>query len=210
MAITYKVLGQINPTANIATTLYTVPSGVSSLISTILVCNQANVSAKFILSIQPMGTAVTSKNYLTYNTTIAANDTIPMTLGLTLATTDVLSAAASTSNVSFGAFGIETTIDSDIPVISAVTITNSSYAALSAIQVLTSGGYVKLIGSGFSANNTVYVNSVAAISTTYVSTTEIRAQVPAASEGTQSLTVFNSNGRGYRYAPGLPYSSSPI
>ena len=42
-----------------------------------------------------------------YDVAIAANDTTALTLGMTLAATDVITIYASTSNISFNAFGSE-------------------------------------------------------------------------------------------------------
>ena len=107
MTITYKVLGQINPAGNTATTIYTVPSSTSTVVSTISVCNQANTSSTFRLAIQPANTALAAKHYLNYDTPIPGNDSIALTIGITLATTDVVSASATSGNVSFSAFGSE-------------------------------------------------------------------------------------------------------
>jgi hypothetical protein len=107
MAITYKVLGQINPSANIATTVYTVPSLTSTVLSTVTVCNQANTGATFRLSVRPSGESLAAKHYINYDTPVPANDTISLTLGITLAATDVLTASANTSSVSINAFGSE-------------------------------------------------------------------------------------------------------
>jgi len=41
MPTTYKVLGQINPSANTATTLYTVPSATQTVVPTITIANLA-------------------------------------------------------------------------------------------------------------------------------------------------------------------------
>ena len=46
MATTYRVLGQSNPAATTATTLYTVPAATSAVISTINICNQASITGK--------------------------------------------------------------------------------------------------------------------------------------------------------------------
>jgi len=107
MTITYRVLGQINPAPNTLSTLYTVPASTSTVISTIAVCNQANTSATYSLAVRPAGAAVSSKNYINYATTLPANDTVMITIGITLAATDVVSVAASTAQVSFLAFGSE-------------------------------------------------------------------------------------------------------
>lgn len=107
MAITYKVLGQLNPTANTLTTLYTVPGSTSTVVSTVAVCNQSNIATTFSLAVQPGNAAIASKHYINYNTPLPGNDTITLTLGITLAATDVISTNVATSSVSLSAFGSE-------------------------------------------------------------------------------------------------------
>jgi hypothetical protein len=107
MATIYKVLGQINPTANTATTVYTVPASTNTVISTVTVCNQAVTAASFSLAVRPAGEALAAKHYVSFNTSIPANDSIGLTLGITMAATDVLTANANTSTISFNAFGTE-------------------------------------------------------------------------------------------------------
>lgn len=109
MATTYKVLGQITTVANTGTTLYTVPAATSTVCSTIVVCNQAASAATFRIAVRPSGAAIEAKHYLSYNTTINANDSITITIGITLATTDVVTVTASTTTVSFNLFGSELT-----------------------------------------------------------------------------------------------------
>ena len=107
MATTYKVLGQINPTANTLTTIYTVPAATQTVVSTVTVCNQSNVAATFRLAVQPANAAIASKHYINYDTSLPGNDTIALTIGMTLGNTDVISANASSSTISFSAFGSE-------------------------------------------------------------------------------------------------------
>lgn len=107
MTTTYKVLGQINPTANTLTTIYTVPSATQTVVSTVTVCNQSNVAATFRLAVQPANAAIASKHYINYDTSLPGNDTIALTIGMTLGNTDVISANASTGTISFSAFGSE-------------------------------------------------------------------------------------------------------
>jgi len=107
MTITYKILGQQNPTANTLTTVYTVPSATQAVISTVAVCNQANTAATFRIAVQPANAAITSKHYINYDTTLPANDTVALTLGITLGATDVISANVSTSTISVNVFGSE-------------------------------------------------------------------------------------------------------
>lgn len=107
MAQTYKVLGQANPTAATDTTLYTVPAATQTVVSTINICNQASTVATFRVAVRPLGAALAAQHYLAYETTLPANDSIALTLGVTLGATDVVTVRASSTTVSFSAFGSE-------------------------------------------------------------------------------------------------------
>jgi glucose-6-phosphate dehydrogenase assembly protein OpcA len=107
MATTYKVLGQSNPSATTATTLYTVPSATSTVVSTITICNQASSAATYRIAVRPAGATLAAQHYIVYGATVPASDTTTLTLGLTLATTDVVTVYASSANLSFNAFGSE-------------------------------------------------------------------------------------------------------
>ena len=109
MTITYKILGQVNPSAATATTLYTVPSATSTVCSTITICNQAASAATFRLATRPAGATLAAQHYISYDTSIPANESIAYTIGLTLSTTDVVTVYASTSTLSFNLYGSEYT-----------------------------------------------------------------------------------------------------
>lgn len=94
------------------------------------------------------------------------------------------------------------------PTITIVYITDSSYVNLDDTAVSTSGGYIKLIGTGFITGCTVYVNGVS-VTTTFVSSTEVRAVIPAIASGTYSLMLFNSANSGAIFASGLTTSGFP-
>ena len=107
MPTTYKVLGQSNPSATTATTLQTVPASTSTVVSTITVANLAGTAATYRISVRPAGASQTNAMYLAYDVTVGALDTTTITLGVTLATTDVITVYASTANLAFQAFGSE-------------------------------------------------------------------------------------------------------
>lgn len=107
MATTYKVLGQSNPSATTATTLYTVPSATQAVVSTIVICNQTSSAATFRISVRPAGAAQTAAMYLAYDVTVGASDSTALTLGITLGATDVITVYGSTATLSFAAFGSE-------------------------------------------------------------------------------------------------------
>ena len=107
MPTVYKNLGQVNPAATTLTTLYTAPSATSAVVSTITICNQSSSAATYRIAVRPAGAAIDPKHYIVYGATVAGSDTTALTLGLTLATTDVISVYASTATLSFNAYGSE-------------------------------------------------------------------------------------------------------
>lgn len=107
MATSYKVLGQVNPSATTATTAYTVPSATETVISTITVANLGGASGTFRIAIRPDGEALANKHYIVYDATVAAVDTITLTIGLTLNATDVITVYASSANFAFNIYGSE-------------------------------------------------------------------------------------------------------
>jgi len=107
MATAYKVLGQEAPSATTATALYTVPSATEAVISTITVCNRGSSAGTFRLYIRPDDETLANKHYLVYDASVAANQTVALTLGVTVNAADVLYCYASTGDFSFNAFGSE-------------------------------------------------------------------------------------------------------
>jgi len=107
MATTYKVLGQSNPAATTATTLYTVPSATQAVVSTIVIANQTASAATFRIAVRPAGAALAAQHYVAYDITVGASDSTALTLGITLGATDVITVYGSTATLSFAAFGSE-------------------------------------------------------------------------------------------------------
>ena len=107
MASTYKVLAQSAPSATTNTDVYTVGSGKSAVVSTITVCNRAASSATYRIAVRPLGATLANQHYIAYDAALPANDTISLTLGITLAATDVVTVYASSANLSINLFGAE-------------------------------------------------------------------------------------------------------
>jgi hypothetical protein len=82
------------------------------------------------------------------------------------------------------------------PRITSVQVTNSSYVVTGATTVSTSGGFVRINGSGFQSNVNVIIGNVPAVSVTYVNSTQINSQIPALAAGNYFLYVTNiDNGK---------------
>jgi hypothetical protein len=107
MAVTYKVLAQSAPAATTNTDMYTVGSGKSAIISTISICNRSVNDTAFRIAVRPAGATLANQHYIAYDVTLGGADTTNLTLGLTLAATDVVTVYASSANVSVSLFGSE-------------------------------------------------------------------------------------------------------
>lgn len=108
MASAYKALGQILPAAVTNTTLYTVPAATAAVASTLTICNQGT-NASVRVAVRPAGAALTAVHYVIYDNWVSQYDTLFLTIGLTLAATDVVTVYASTATVSFHLYGSEIT-----------------------------------------------------------------------------------------------------
>lgn len=109
MADTYTILAQSNPSATTSTDVYTVPASTATIISSIIVCNQASASGTYRLSIADAGAALAAKQYIAYDAPIRANDVHVFHLGITLAATDKVRVYCSSANFSINIFGVEKT-----------------------------------------------------------------------------------------------------
>ena len=107
MAQAYKVLAQSAPAATTNTDLLTVGAGKSVVASTLSVCNRGTTAATYRVAIRPAGAVVANQHYFIFDANILAKDTVTLSVGFTLATTDVVTIYASNANLSFSIFGVE-------------------------------------------------------------------------------------------------------
>ena len=108
MADTLKVLGQVDPSATTTTTLYTVPDLTQTTVSSIVAANRTGAAITFRLSIHVGGAGADDKQYLYYDKSVGANDSLAIVLGITLNQTDVVKVYTSAVDMSFNMFGCET------------------------------------------------------------------------------------------------------
>jgi len=107
MPTIYKILGQTNPAITTNTDLYTVPAATSAVCSTLNIANLAASGATFRVAVIPSGSSLQAKNYLAYDTVVPANDSIGLTIGVTLGQYDKVQVYSSTISQSFNLFGTE-------------------------------------------------------------------------------------------------------
>jgi hypothetical protein len=108
MATEYKILGQAAPANTSNADLYTVGTGVQTVVSTISVTNDTGSEATFRIFIRQDGATAGAVNALYYDAPLAANSTLLITAGLTLGAGDVITVRSGTSDaLGFQAFGSE-------------------------------------------------------------------------------------------------------
>jgi len=109
MADILKVLGQVDPAATTITVLYTVPDMTQTTVSSIVVANRTGSAITFRLSVHVGGASANDKQFIYYDKSVAANDSLPIVIGITLNQTDVLKVFTSAVDMSFNVFGCEST-----------------------------------------------------------------------------------------------------
>lgn len=107
MAQVYKVLAQSAPSATTATDILTIGAGKSVVASTLSVCNRGTTAATYRVAVRPAGAGLANLHYIIFDANILAKDTVTLSIGLTLAATDVVTVYASSANFSFSLFGAE-------------------------------------------------------------------------------------------------------
>lgn len=91
-------------------------------------------------------------------------------------------------------------------IISNVEVTDSEWVPLDDTAVALSGGYILLNGSGFAPSSIVKIGDTNAVATSYVSSTQLRAQVPAKSSGTYNVAVVRPDTKTATLPSALTYS----
>lgn len=113
MPNTYKILGQVNPTANTQSNVYVVPAATSAVVNSITISNSGTANASYSLIVMPSANfaspASNGQYFIIRGGAMPFADTATLTLSLTLPAGAVLAANASTGNFAFSAFGVEIT-----------------------------------------------------------------------------------------------------
>lgn len=107
MAATYKLLGQVRPSANTLTTGYTVPSATEAVISTIVVTNTGPTATTYRIAVRPNGASASIGQYIAYDISVPTLDAVALTLGITLDASDVISVESYNGLTNFHIFGSE-------------------------------------------------------------------------------------------------------
>jgi len=98
------ILGQVTPTLNTDTALYTVPAGKFAEVK-VIVANRAASDATIRIWVAVEGAATSDEQYLAYDESVTANKSYA-TASFSVKPTDVVRVRANSSTVSFTCTGI--------------------------------------------------------------------------------------------------------
>jgi len=107
MPATLRVLAQAFPTATVETVLYTCGT-TSAVISTLVICNtSSSIADTFTVRICVGGAADSNEQLIFSAASIPAGTMLPVTIGITLANTDVVKVTSTNGTCAFNMFGQE-------------------------------------------------------------------------------------------------------
>lgn len=109
MASTYKILGQVNPTANTLSNVYVTGASASAIVSTITIHNFSDANSSYSIVVRQINEALGSKHYVIRGGIIPARELISITGAVTLNSNAILAANTNSSSISFNAYGVEVT-----------------------------------------------------------------------------------------------------
>jgi hypothetical protein len=132
-----------------------------------------------------------------------------------IASTGVTSGSYTNANITVNSGGQITSASSgtgastDVPKISNLQVTNSSWTVLDDTAVDVLGGYILLTGVNFVTGCLVYIGTTPANSVAFVSSTTVRVTLPAITAGTYPVYLVNPDGGVAIRVPGVTISASP-
>lgn len=105
MATAYKY-AQVQGTASTGTyaTLYTTPSATEAVISSLVITNQASSDVTVRIGLDTTAGTPGASEWLVYDAVVAGNDTIALTLGVTLDASKYVRVSSSADTCNFSAF----------------------------------------------------------------------------------------------------------
>jgi hypothetical protein len=110
MAQTYKILGQVTPTAGVLTNVYVTPAGTEAVIGTITVSGYQEVgNSSFSLIVRPINEALNNKHFIFRGSPVIQGDMLVISGAITMNANCILAANNYTGNAHFTAFGVELT-----------------------------------------------------------------------------------------------------
>ena len=109
MPDSYKILGQINPTANTLTNVYVTGAAASAIVSTISIHNFSDSNSSYSIVVRPNNESLGNKHYVIRGGIIPARERLTIQGAVTMNAGVILAANTNSSSISFNAYGVEIT-----------------------------------------------------------------------------------------------------
>jgi len=105
MATAYKY-AQVQGTSSTGTyaTLYTTPASTEAVISSVVITNQSSSAVTIRICLDTTAGTPGSDEWLVYDASVAGNDTVALTLGITMDASKYLRVSSSADTCNFSAF----------------------------------------------------------------------------------------------------------
>jgi len=111
MANSFKILGQVNPTANTQSNVYVVPTATAAVVNSININNTGAANASYSIIIMPSteysGTDPLPKHFILRGSIAPSGDTVLLDFPLTLPAGTVVAANTNNGSLAISAFGVE-------------------------------------------------------------------------------------------------------
>ena len=110
MATAYK-FAQVQGTASTGTfaTLYTTPASTEAVVSSLVITNQTGSAVTVRVGMDATAGTPSASEFLVYDAAVAGNDTVALTLGITMPAGKFIRVSSSASTCNFSAFLSEIT-----------------------------------------------------------------------------------------------------
>ena len=106
MPTSYKLLGQISPSANTLTNVYSTGSS-SAIVGTITIHNFSDSNASYSLVVRPTAQALATEHFIIRGGVLPARELITITGAVTMNANTILVANTNSGSISFNAYGVE-------------------------------------------------------------------------------------------------------
>jgi hypothetical protein len=107
MSTAYKLLGQITPTANAMTNLYTTGASTQAIVGTITIHNFSDANAAYSLLVRPTAVAQSNTHYIIRGGVIPPRELITIKGAVAMNANVLLAANTNSSSLAFNAYGAE-------------------------------------------------------------------------------------------------------
>lgn len=107
MTTAYKILGQVTPSGNTLTNVYTTGASTQAIVGTITLNNLSDANVSYSLVVRPTGVSLNTQHYIVRGGVIPARELITITGAVAMNSSVLLAANTNSGSVTINAYGAE-------------------------------------------------------------------------------------------------------